>query len=319
MNRSDHGPSPSLAQPALAGAPAIGSARVIARPRPIRPRRVALHLVLILGSLLMAAPFLWMISTSLKPDDQIYAFPPEWIPRVWMWANYANAVAAAPFPLYFRNTAIFAGGVLVGQLVLCSMAGYAFARLPFPGRQAVFIAVLGTMMVPSQMLLIPLFVMLKHVPLAGGNDLVGIGGNGWLDSFAGLIVPQAATAFGIFLMRQFFLTLPAELADAARIDGASEAQIYWRIMLPLTKPALATLAIITFQGAWNDFLWPLIVTNTEGTRTLQLGLQVFQDQNNADWALLMAATTLVSVPVIVVFLIGQRYLVRGIAMTGLKG
>ena len=285
----------------------------------IRPSRAVLHLCLIVASFLMAAPFLWMISTSLKPNDQIFAFPPQWIPRIWMWENYARAMAAAPFPLYFRNTGVYAVGVLVLQLTLCSMAGYAFARLPFPGRQAVFIAVLATMMVPSQMLLIPLFVMLKHVPLVGGNNLAGMGGNGWLDSFAGLIVPQAVTAFGIFLMRQFFLTLPAELGDAARIDGASEAQIFWRIMLPLTKPALATLGIITFQGAWNDFLWPLIVTNSEGTRTLQLGLQVFEDQNNADWALLMAATTVVSVPVIVVFLIGQRYLVQGIALTGLKG
>lgn len=309
-------PSPAIGS---AGVAAFGSARDIRRRPRIRARRVALYLALTAGSLLMAAPFLWMISTSLKPNDQIYVFPPEWIPRVWMWSNYSQAVAAAPFLLYFRNTAIFAVGVLVLQLTLCSMAGYAFARLPFPGRQAVFLAVLATMMVPSQMLLIPLFVMLKHVPLAGGNDFFGIGGDGWLDSFAGLIVPQAATAFSIFLMRQFFLTLPAELGDAARIDGASEAQIFWRIMLPLTKPALATLAIITFQGAWNDFLWPLIVTNTEGTRTLQLGLQVFQDQNNADWALLMAATTLVSVPVIVVFLVGQRYLVQGIALTGLKG
>lgn len=310
---------PSPAMGSSVGVAAARPGRVVRRRPRIRASRVALYLVLIGGSLLMAAPFLWMISTSLKPNDQIFVFPPEWIPRVWTWSNYSQAVAAAPFPLYFRNSAIYAVGVLVFQLTLCSMAGYAFARLPFPGRQAVFIAVLATMMVPSQMLLIPLFVMLKHVPLAGGNDLFGLGGNGWLDSFAGLIVPQAATAFSIFLMRQFFLTLPVELGDAARIDGASEAQIFWRIMLPLTKPALATLAIITFQGAWNDFLWPLIVTNTEGTRTLQLGLQVFQDQNNADWALLMAATTLVSVPVIVVFLVGQRYLVQGIALTGLKG
>ncbi|HEX5414496.1 MAG TPA: carbohydrate ABC transporter permease, partial [Chloroflexota bacterium] len=187
------------------------------------------------------------------------------------------------------------------------------------GRQAIFIGILATMMVPSQMLLIPLFVMLKHVPLAGGNTLLGVGGNGWLDSFAGLIVPQAVTAFSIFLMRQFFLTLPVELGDAARIDGASEAQIFWRIMLPLTKPALATLGIISFQGSWNDFLWPLIVTSTEQTRTLQVGLQVFQDQNNADWALLMAATTISSVPIMIVFLAGQRYLVQGIALTGLKG
>lgn len=291
------------------------------RRRAISPRRAAAYVLLAIASLVMATPFLWMVSTSLKPADQIFVFPPQWIPRSWEWTNYAQAMAAAPFPLYFRNTVIYAGGVVLGHLVLCSMAGYAFARLPFPGRRVAFIAVLATMMVPNQMLLIPLFVILKHVPLANGNDLLGGGGNGWLDSFAGLIVPTAVTAFGIFLMRQFFLTLPGELADAARIDGSGEAQIFWRIMLPLTKPALATLGVIAFQNAWNDFLWPLIVTDTPATRTLQLGLQVFQDENGADmnWAYLMAATTLVSIPTLVVFIIGQRYLVRGIALTGLKG
>jgi multiple sugar transport system permease protein len=299
------------------------STGVVARRRRVRFRLgdVCLHLALIGASLVMALPFLWMVSTSLKPADQIFVFPPQLIPRVFVWQNYTQAMAAAPFGLYFRNTALYAGGVLVAQLILCSMAGYAFARLPFPGRHVAFIAVLATMMVPNQMLLIPLFVMLKHVPLAGGNDILGNGGNGWLDSFPGLIVPNAVTAFGIFLMRQFFSTLPGELADAGRIDGASEAQIYWRVMLPLTKPALATLGIITFQNAWNDFLWPLIVTDTKATRTLQLGLQVFQDQNSADmnWAFLMAATTVVSIPILLVFVLGQRYLVRGIALTGLKG
>lgn len=280
---------------------------------------LVLHALLIACALVMVAPFLWMVSTSLKPNDQIFVFPPQWVPRVWLFGNYPRAMAAAPFGLYFRNSAIYAIGTLVCQLTLCSMAGYAFAWLPFPGRQAIFIAILATMMVPGQMLLIPLFTMLKHVPLAAGNDLLGNGGNGWLNSFAGLIVPNAVTAFGIFMMRQFFLTLPGELADAARIDGASEAQIFARIMLPLTRPALATLGILTFQNAWNDFLWPLIVTDTESTRTLQLGLQVFQDQNNTDWALLMAAITLASLPVIAVFLAGQRQLVRGIALTGLKG
>lgn len=297
------------------------ASRTTRRHVPVRPRRLLLHLVLIVASFVMALPFLWMVSTSLKPADQIFVYPPQLIPRVFLWQNYTNAMAAAPFALYFRNTAIYAGGVLAIQIILCSMAGYAFARLPFPGRQAAFIAILATMMVPNQMLLIPLFVMLKHVPFGGGNDILGNGGNGWLDSFAGLIVPNAVTAFGIFLMRQFFSTLPGELADAGRIDGASEAQIFWRIMLPLTKPALATLGIITFQNAWNDFLWPLIVTDTPSTRTLQLGLQVFQDQNSADmnWAFLMAATTVVSIPILIVFIVGQRYLVQGIALTGLKG
>jgi multiple sugar transport system permease protein len=199
------------------------------------------------------------------------------------------------------------------------MAGYAFARLKFPGRNVLFIIVLATMMIPFQMLLIPLFIILKSWPLAGGNNLIGSGGTGLIDTLVGLTLPNTISAFGIFLMRQFSKTLPSELADAARIDGASEYVIFWWIMLPLMKPAMTALAMFAFQGAWNDFTWPLIVTMTEKTRTLQLGLQTLQNQYYTEWGLLMAATTITILPLITMFIIGQRYFIQGIALTGTKG
>jgi multiple sugar transport system permease protein len=175
------------------------------------------------------------------------------------------------------------------------------------------------MMIPFQMLLIPLFIILKSWPLAGGNNILGAGGTGLIDTLAGLTVPNTISAFGIFLMRQFSKTLPSELADAARIDGCSEAKIFWQIMLPLMKPAVTTLAIFAFQGSWNDFTWPLIITMSERTRTLQLGLQTFQNQFFTEWGLLMAGTTITILPLITIFVIGQRYFIQGIALTGTKG
>lgn len=280
---------------------------------------VALHGVLSVTSILMIIPFLWMLSTSLKPDYQIADFPPTWIPREFNWANYANAWQKAHFSRYALNTAVYAGFSTLGQLVLCSMAGYAFARLPFPGRNVLFVLVLATMMIPFQMQLIPLFVILKRWPLAGGNNLFGVGGTGLVDTLTGLTLPNVISAFGIFLIRQFTLTLPSELGDAARIDGCGEAAIFWRIMLPLMQPVLTTLAIFAFQGAWNDFTWPLVITMSEKTRTLQLGLQTFQNQFFTEWGMLMAGTTITIAPLVIIFLVGQRYFVQGIALTGIKG
>ena len=280
---------------------------------------IALHVVLAVSSILMIIPFLWMLSTSVKPDYQIADFPPTWIPREFNWRNYVDAWRKAHFSRYALNTAIYAGCSTIGQLLLCAMAGYAFARLPFPGRNVLFVLVLATMMIPFQMQLIPLFVILKRWPLAGGNDLFGVGGTGLIDTLAGLTLPNVISAFGIFLIRQFTLTLPGELADAARIDGCGEATIFWRIMLPLMQPVLTTLAIFAFQGAWNDFTWPLVVTMSERTRTLQLGLQTFQNQFFTEWGLLMAGTAITILPLVVIFLVGQRYFVQGIALTGIKG
>ena len=278
-----------------------------------------LHLVLAAGALTTIVPFLWMISTSLKPEPEIFRFPPVWLPSVCQWDNYAKAMTAAPFARYFLNTVIYAVGITASNLLFCSMAAYAFARLRFPGRNLLFILVLGTMMIPAQVTMVPVFIMLKRWPLLGGNDLLGAGGHGLLNTYTGLVLPGAVGAFGIFLLRQFFMTLPRELEDAARIDGCSEAGIYWRIILPLSKPAMATLGIFTFTAAWNEFLWPLLIMSKDSMKTLQVGLQVFQTQYTTTWDLLMAGTVVVTIPVLIIFLFGQRYFTRGIALSGMKG
>ena len=304
------------------GTPASNNDSFSASPR-LRGKAVLqeipLHLLLALGAVTMILPFLWMLSTSLKPESQIFRFPPVWIPGNWEWRNYRAAMEAAPFGRYFLNTAIFATAATISNLLFCSMAAYAFARLRFRGREVLFILVLGTMMIPGQVTMVPVFIMLKHWPLAGGNDLLGAGGHGLLNSFTGLVLPGAVGAFGIFLLRQFFMTLPRELEDAARIDGCSEAGIYWRIILPLSRPALATLGIFTFTAAWNEFLWPLLIMSKDSMKTLQVGLQVFQTQYVTRWDLLMAGTVVVTIPVLIIFLAGQRYFTKGIALSGIKG
>jgi multiple sugar transport system permease protein len=204
-------------------------------------------------------------------------------------------------------------------VLLSALAGYAFARLRFPGNKLLFLLVLATLMVPYQVTIIPLFVIIRHMPLFGGNDILGQGGIGWINSYWGLVVPGAVGAFGIFMLRQFFQTLPVELEDAARIDGAGELRIFWQIMLPLAMPAIATLAIFSFQAGWNAFFWPLLITTTDDMRTIQLGLTVFVQQYSTQWDQLMAATVVATTPVILAFAVGQRLLVRGIAFTGLKG
>ncbi|HUT75552.1 MAG TPA: carbohydrate ABC transporter permease [Armatimonadota bacterium] len=287
----------------------------------MRPRlsiQALLHLFLALGAVSMILPFLWMLSTSLKPESQIFASP-TWLPKVWQWSNYSAAMAAAPFARYFANTVLYSTLVTTSNLLLCSLAAYAFARLNFRGKNLLFVLVLATMMIPGQVTMVPVFVMLKHWPLAGGNHLLGAGGHGLLNSYTGLVLPGAVGAFGIFLLRQFFMTLPRELEDAARIDGCSEFGIYWRIILPLSKPALATLGIFTFTAAWNEFLWPLLITSKDSMKTLQLGLQIFQTQYTTRWDLLMAGTVVVTLPVLLLFLFGQKYFTRGIAMSGMKG
>ena len=293
--------------------------RAVGMRRHARARGLLLHLLLVVGGIAMILPFLWMLSTSLKPESEIFRFPPVWLPRVWEWSNYREAMEAASFARYFANTVIYSAAVTLSNLLFCSMAAYAFARLRFRGREVLFILVLGTMMIPGQVTMVPVFVMLKRWPLVGGNDWLGMGGHGLLNSYPGLVLPAAVGAFGIFLLRQFFMTLPRELEDAARIDGCSEAGIYWRIILPLSKPALATLGIFTFTAAWNEFLWPLLITSKDAMRTLQLGLQVFQTQYTTRWDLLMAATVLITLPVLLLFLAAQRQFTRGIALTGLKG
>jgi multiple sugar transport system permease protein len=280
--------------------------------------RTVSHFVLVLGAVAMLLPFVWMISTSVKPPDQLFTVPPTWLPNPIHWDNYVKAMGAGNFGRYALNSLFLGVANLVTNVLLSALAGYAFARLRFPGRNALFVLVLATLMVPYQVTIIPLFVIVRHIPLFGGNDVLGQGGIGWINSYWGLIVPGAVGAFGIFMLRQFFQTLPVDLEDAARIDGAGELRIFWQIMLPLAMPAVATLAIFSFQAGWNAFLWPLLITTTDDMRTIQLGLTVFVQQYSTQWDQLMAATVVATMPVIIVFGFGQRLLVRSIAFTGLK-
>ena len=289
------------------------------RSRPLRMGHLLSHAVLILGAIAMVLPFVWMLSTSLKPPDQLFTVPPTWLPHPLRWDTYVKAMSAGNFGRYAMNSLFLAAANLGTNVLLSALAGYAFARLRFPGRNLLFVLVLATLMVPYQVTIIPLFVIVRHIPLFGGNDLLGQGGIGWINSYWGLIVPGAVGAFGIFMLRQFFQTLPGELEDAARIDGAGELRIFWQIMLPLAMPAVATLAIFSFQAGWNAFLWPLLITNTDDMRTIQLGLTVFVQQYSTQWDQLMAATVVATLPVIVAFGVGQRLIVRGIAFTGIKG
>jgi multiple sugar transport system permease protein len=280
------------------------------------------YLILTIGAATMIFPFLWMVLTSVKPESEIFARTltlHNLLPSVWKWDNYTRAMQAAPFGRYFWNTVVIAVGGTGLMLIISSMAAYAFARLRFPGRQAIFIALLATMMIPAQVTMIPSFIILRHIPLFGGNDLLGNGGHGWLNNYLGLIVPGTAGAFGIFMLRQFFQGLPRDLEDAARIDGANEFTIYWRLILPLSTPVLAALGTFGFTARWNDFLGPLLIMSEDSMKTLQPGLQVFQSQYGAQWDLLMAGTVLVTLPVILVFLFGQRYFVSGITLGGVKG
>ncbi len=278
-----------------------------------------LHLLAAVLAAIMIFPLLWMVSTSLKPPAEQFIFPPRLLPSEWLFENYARAWQAARFSRYFINSTVVSVSGTILNLVVCAMAGYAFSKLEYKGRDALFWLVLSSQMIPGIITVIPSFLIVRAIPFAGGNDWLGRGGHGWLNSFAGLIIPGVGGAFGTFLLRQFFQSVPDDLLDAARVDGASEFRIFAQIVMPLAKPALTALAIFTFQGYWNDFLWPLVVTTDDRFRTIQLGLIVFRQRFSTQWGPMMAGVTIATVPMVVVFLAGQRYFVSGIALTGLKG
>ncbi|MBI3961067.1 MAG: carbohydrate ABC transporter permease [Chloroflexi bacterium] len=278
----------------------------------------ALYLLLIFLALIFIFPFIWSFLTSVKSDAEVFAQGVT-LPSVWRFDNYIRSVQSYNLLRYLFNSTLVSVIVAVAQLALASTAGFAFARLQFPGRDLLFVAVVATLMVPSQATLVPLFVLVKHWPLLGDNDIWGQGGFGMLDSYWALTVPLFATAYGTFLLRQFFLTLPADLEDAARIDGSSEFGIYWRIALPLSGPALATLGIFSFQNMFNDFVWPLVTTRSDVMKTIQVGLAQFRREGTTDWTLLMAGTMIATVPILLVFMLGQRYFTQGIALSGIKG
>lgn len=268
--------------------------------------RLSIYLIVACGGTLMIVPFLWMLSTSLKTTVQSMAFPPEWWPQPFVWENYIRIYEHMPFFTFLFNSSKIVFFVLIGQLATCSMAGYAFAKLRFPGRKALFLILLSTMMIPAEVTLIPVFVIMKYL--------------GWINTHYALIVPAFfGSVFGTFLLRQFFLGLPNDLEDAARIDGCFPFGIYWRIMLPLAKPSLATLAIFTFMGTWNDFMRPLIYLSDMDKMTLPVGLALLANHQDIRIPLIMAGAMLSLLPILILYVFGQKYFVRGIALTGMKG
>ncbi len=266
---------------------------------------ISRHVVLGLLAFVMTIPFLWMLSTSLKSADQVSVFPPVFIPHPLQWSNFRDVWLDVPFGRYLVNSALVSGVVTLLELITASLAAFAFARLRFRGRDALFFLYLATLMIPGQVTIVPNFVLMRML--------------GWLDSYFALIIPAAFTASGTFLLRQYFLTIPRELDLAARIDGCGPFGVYGRIILPLATPAIATMALFAFVAQWNAFLWPLVVTNSESMRTVAVGLRFLVDSTQVHFHLLMAAALLSTLPTIVLFAALQNAFVRGIALTGLGG
>jgi multiple sugar transport system permease protein len=270
-----------------------------------RTARIVLYVILVLALLAVVGPFVWMALSSVKPEAEIRAVPPTWLPETFTLQNYRDLFSRLNFPLYFFNSTLVAALVTAGNLLFCSLLGYALAKLRFPGKRALFIVVLGMLMVPGMVTFVPQFVLISNMGLA--------------NSYAGLVLPFLAGPFGVFLMRQFLLSIPDDLLEAARVDGAGEFRIFWRVVLPLCRPALATLGILTFLASWNNFLWPLVVATTEDRYTLPVALALYSiGQNKTDYELLLSGAVVVVLPVLIVFLVLQRYFLRGIATTGLK-
>lgn len=265
------------------------------------------HILLATGSIIFAGPFIWMLMSSLKTQYEIYNFPPTLLPESVQWMNYVVVFRDQPFARFIGNSMFVSLCVTFGVIMTSSLAGYSFARLRFPGRDRIFLLYLGTMMIPGAVLLIPSYALMIEL--------------GWRDSYYALIVPGLVSAWGTFLMRQFMLNIPKELEDAAYIDGASRLRIYWTVIMPVSKPVIATLAIFTFMGVWNELLWPVIILRTPEMFTLPMGLAKFQSRfpNQTPWHLVMAASTISVLPILILFIAGQKYYVQGIVTTGLKG
>jgi len=264
------------------------------------------YIVLTVGAAIVLIPFCVMISTSLKTFTETLAYPPTlWPNGELQWGNYAEIFEKLPFGRYIANSLLVTSVITVGQLFVSSLSAFAFARLRFPGRDALFMLFLMTMMIPGQVTLIPLFVLMRSF--------------GWVDTYAALMVPGMFEAFGTFLLRQFFLTIPASLEEAAELDGCSKLRIYWQLILPLSKPALATLGAFVFMKWWNELLWPLIVTHTEEMKVLSVGLATLADLYYTQWHLVMAGATVGFIPLLVLYVFLQRYFEQGIVLTGIKG
>jgi multiple sugar transport system permease protein len=304
------------------------TAKRAARPRPKPKRkphsplwilgRVLTYAILVVGAVVFIGPWAWMVVASFKNIGEIFQYPPSWWTNNPTLNSYRTFFDNNDVPRWFLNSAFISLSVTALNLVFASMAAYCFAKRDFPGRSFLFLLGLGTMAIPYAVFLIPNYLVLKHIPFFGGNDYLGNGGHGWLDSYWGLIIPAAVSMFNIFLLRQYMRTIPEELLDAAKMDGANHFQIWWRIIVPLCRPALAAVGIFTFTATWDDFLGPLIVMSSSNHFTIQLGLALFEVKNRTAWNVVFAGSVLATIPVLIVFIIFQKQFIRGIAVTGLK-
>lgn len=276
----------------------------VTTPARKRAASVGMWTLTCLLALTMLVPFFWMLSTSLMDELEVFRFPPRLLPESPVWDNYGGALSARPFGRYFFNSFVFATCIVVGQLFTAATAGYAFAKFEFTGRDKVFMLFLSTMMVPAVVVMIPRFLLIDSL--------------GWIDSYPGLISTELVSVWGIFLMRQYFRSVPKELEDAARIDGAGPWRVFFTISLPLAKPALATLGLFAFIEAWKNLLWPLVATRSMSMRTVEVGIASFHGTFVMNWPYQMAAATTAIAPILILFFFTQRYFVRGIQMTGFK-
>lgn len=277
------------------------------RRRRVKWQRVILHIILLSGCMVMLLPFFWMLSTSLKARTAIFQeFPPRWIPEKFVWSNYRDAWTAVPFGRFYLNSIFVAVSITALQILTSSLAAFAFARLRFRGRDTLFFLYLIALMIPFAILLLPNFLIIRQL--------------GWFDSYAALIIPPAFSAFSTFLMRQYFRGIPTELDEAARMDGASSLRIWWQVTMPNSLPVIGALGVFVFLGAWNNLLWPLVVTNSQEKLTVPVGLTYFQGQFYVRWELLMAAAVIAMIPVLIVYFLAQNWFIKGMAVTtGLKG
>ena len=271
----------------------------------IRIQHSVLFVVLLVIGLTMLVPFFWTLSSSLKYDREIFEYPIKWIPEVLRWSNYEEVWTRVNFLTYYLNTIKLSLIVTIGQVVTCSLAAYSFAKMDYPGRDKIFLCYLATMMVPWHAIMIPQFIIIKNL--------------GFYDSHWSIILMNLFSAFGVFLLRQFMLGIPMELSEAARIDGCGELKIYSQIIMPMCKPGLATLVVFTFNFMWNDYMGPMIYLNTDKLKTIQIGLAAFRTEYGAAYGLIMAGTVCALIPMLLIFIVGQKYLVEGIAFSGLKG
>jgi multiple sugar transport system permease protein len=307
----------------------------VRRPRRrFKPGRAVRYAIIIAGAAIFVAPFAYMLTASLQPPGRMFQNPPQWIPTQPTLENFktflglssvqANQNSAANVGTttvlrWFFNSAFVATTVTLGQLFFSSLAAYCFAKRTFPLRNFLFFLGLATMMVPGQVTIIPTYIIMRHIPLFGGNDIFGVGGHGWIDSYWVLIIPSLVSPFSIFLLRQYMRSIPDELIDAARVDGASEFKIYRKIVIPLSWPALAAVAIFTFQFFWEDFYGPLIYISSPSLTTVPLGLALYVVKNRTAWSVLMSGSVVATLPMILVFLLFQRKFVQGISLQGIKG